>query len=90
MEKVGVDCVKMGKNNDRRGRRARGAARPARRVERRSKSYDCIMLHSEAAAEEPPEPRLLPEGMLFGIDIGGTLAKIVFRLYIPPTPAYTY
>ena len=50
-------------------------------VNRRSKSYDCITQHradAEASAARV-QPRLLPPGMLFGIDIGGTLAKIVFR-----------
>lgn len=32
------------------------------------------------------EARLLPSGMLFGIDIGGTLAKIVFREPHEPQP----
>ena len=57
--------------------------RPLRRLERRSKSFDCIAAsqlqqgaHDAAAAAAA---KLLPEGMLFGIDIGGTLAKIVFR-----------
>lgn len=50
-----------------------------RRPERRSKSYDCIMQHAQQLGGAEEEPRLLPQGMLFGIDIGGTLAKIVFR-----------
>jgi hypothetical protein len=50
-----------------------------RRVDRRSKSHDCILQHLQDPPDEPEEPRLLPEGMLFGIDIGGTLAKIVWR-----------
>jgi hypothetical protein len=57
--------------------------RPLRRLERRSKSFDCIAAsqlqqgaHDATAAAAA---KLLPEGMLFGIDIGGTLAKIVFR-----------
>jgi len=37
---------------------------------RRSKSFDCIMQHHLRADPAPDEHHLLPEGMLFGIDIG--------------------
>ena len=67
------------------GGRDGGGQRPVRRVDRRSKSYDCVLQHAEEEpAEAAPASKLLPDGMLFGIDIGGTLAKIVWREPLVP------